>query len=61
MNDSGPIDLPLFREDIQSDVECYPIRVPDIKSGSEYYFETGSGLRYQVLFAKKKNRYLENG
>lgn len=60
MNDSGQIELPLFRDDIQSDVECYTIRIPDIKSGAEYYFETGSGLRYQVLFAKKKDRYLEN-
>jgi hypothetical protein len=26
----------------------------------EYYFETSSGLRYQVLFARKKDNYLEH-
>ncbi len=52
--------LPLFREGIVPGVQHYPIRSPEIKSGSTYYFETESRLRYQVLFAKRKNHYLEN-
>jgi hypothetical protein len=57
---SDQMDLPLFRDDYHPMMEYYPIRVPEIKSGAEYYFETESGLSYQVLFAKKKNSYLEN-
>ena len=38
----------------------YPIRKPEILSGSTYYFETDSGLTYQVTFGKKKNNYLAN-
>lgn len=60
MSTSDPMDLPLFREDSDNKVECFPIQAPAIKSGEMYYFETGSGLRYQVLFAKKKKSYLEN-
>jgi hypothetical protein len=60
MNKSEHKDLPLFREDYYSWIDPYPIQVPEIRSGSDYYFETASGLRYQVLFAKKKNSYLEN-
>ena len=60
MTESDHMDLPLFRDDFSSEMEPYSILVPEIKSGAEYYFETGSGLRYQVLFAKKKNNYLEN-
>ena len=60
MTDSDNMDMPLFRDGISSDMESYSIQVPEIKSGAEYYFETGSGLRYQVLFAKKKRSYLEN-
>jgi hypothetical protein len=51
---------PLFREDFIPEVDHYPVEIPGIRSGSAYYFTTGSGLRYQVLFAKKKNNYLEN-
>ncbi len=53
-------DLPLFRDDFVPDITPYSIQAPEIKSGAEYYFETESGLRYQVLFAKKKKSYLEH-
>ena len=52
--------IPLFREDYQPDVPFYPIENPEIPSGSTYYFNTGSGLRYEVLFAKKRDNYLGN-
>ncbi len=51
---------PLFREDLQQTVPSYDIELPGIPSGSTYYFTTGSGLKYEVLFAKKKDNYLEN-
>ncbi len=51
---------PLFREDLKQTVPAYEIERPGIPSGSAYYFTTGSGLRYEVLFAKKKDNYLEN-
>lgn len=51
---------PLFRENFKHSLEPYDIEAPEIKSGAAYYFETDSGLRYEVLFAKKKNNYLEN-
>jgi len=60
MTGSDSMALPLFRIDFRPEVPPYPIRLPDIKSGGEYYFETESGLRYQVMFAKKKSSYLEN-
>ena len=50
----------LFRENARLVIPPYPIQYPAIKSGAEYYFETESGLSYQVLFAKKKNSYQEN-
>ena len=53
-------EAPLFREGFTTGVEHYTIEVPEIRSGEAYYFETGSGLRYQVLFARKKNNYLEH-
>mgnify|MGYP006296930003 FL=1 len=53
-------DLLLFRLDFTPEVPHYPIRVPGIRSGGEYYFETESGLRYQVMFARKKDHYLEH-
>lgn len=52
--------LPLFREDFTPGVPPYHIETPEIPSGSAYYFNTGSGLRYEVLFAKKKDNYLRN-
>jgi len=60
MNDTNHMDLPLFSDDFKQGITPYFIQAPQIKSGAEYYFETGSGLRYQVLFAKKKRSYLEN-
>ena len=60
MTASKHTDLPLFRDGFTPRIAHYPVKVPEIKSGAEYYFETGSGLRYQVLFAKKKSSYLEN-
>ncbi|RLD24843.1 MAG: hypothetical protein DRI70_07860, partial [Bacteroidetes bacterium] len=60
MNDPTNMDMPLFRDDFKSDIQHYPIEAPQIKSGAGYYFDTESGLRYQVLFAKKKQSYLQN-
>lgn len=60
MKRSHQQEAPLFREDFSPGVDHYPIEAPEIKSGAEYYFETGSGLRYQVLFARKKSSYLEH-
>ncbi len=51
---------PLLREGFKHEVNPYVIQRPDIVSGAAYYFVTGSGLRYEVLFAKKKSNYLEN-
>jgi hypothetical protein len=52
--------LPLFREDYRPGVPPYVIENPEIPSGPAYYFNTGSGLRYEVLFARKKDNYLRN-
>ena len=52
--------IPLFEEDYSPVVAPYEIKKPDIPSGSDYYFTTDSGLLYEVLFAKKKDNYLEN-
>ena len=52
--------MPLFREDFEQTVPSYGIERPGIPSGSTYYFNTDSGLRYEVLFAKKRDNYLEN-
>jgi len=52
--------MSLFREGYRPEVAHYPVVVPEIRSGAAYYFETESGLRYQVLFARKKNSYLEH-
>lgn len=57
---SAHSEIPLLREDAHRVIPTYAIECPAIKSGAEYYFETESGLRYQVLFAKKKHSYLEN-
>lgn len=54
------IEYPLFREDYIAEVDHYQVEVPNIISESDYYFNTKSGLRYQVLFARKKESYLEN-
>jgi hypothetical protein len=55
-----PDTLPLFRDGYRPEVMHYPVKEPEIRSGAEYYFETESGLRYQVLFAKKRSSYLEH-
>lgn len=60
MNDDNHEHIPLFREDLEHTVPSYEIERPNIPSGATYYFETGSGLRYEVLFAKKRDNYLEN-
>ena len=55
-----PNELPLFRDNYSPVVKPYPVQAPAIKSGAEYYFETESGLKYQVIFARKKSNYLEH-
>ena len=52
--------VPLLRADYNTSRKSYAIKKPDIPSGSIYYFETDSGLTYQVTFGKKKNNYLGN-
>lgn len=51
---------PLFREDYVAEVDHYPVELPKIVSGESYYFKTDSVLQYQVLFARKRDNYLEN-
>ena len=51
---------PLFRDNYHPGIRHYHIFSPPIRTGAEYYFETESGLRYQVLFARKKSSYLEH-
>ncbi len=53
-------DFPLFRHDYQPVLPLYYIEEPGIPSGCDYYFNTSSGLKYEVLFAKKKDNYLCN-
>jgi len=55
-----PVFLPLFREGLRPGFPPYPIVMPQIRSGEAYYFQTGSGLKYQVLFARKEKGYLEH-
>ncbi len=50
----------LLREDYRPSSEPYEIEVPEIQSGDTYYFTTGSGLKYQVRFGKKRDNYLGN-
>ena len=57
---SGRKRIPIFKEGLITTVENFPVEAPSIKSGEAYYFETDSGLRYQVLFARKKKSYLEH-
>jgi hypothetical protein len=52
--------VPIIRPDFNSPSTLYDIKRPDIESGSTYYFQTASGLTYQVTFGKKKNNYLGN-
>ena len=52
--------VPLIKSDYTSKGTIYQIKRPDIESGSRYYFQTASGLTYQVTFGKKKDNYLSN-
>ena len=60
MSPPAPKELPLFRDNYRPRLEHYPVKAPAIKSGAEYYFTTESGLKYQVIFARKKSNYLEH-
>lgn len=51
---------PLFKENYVAEVDHYPVEIPKIISGEAYYFNTESGLKYQVIFARKRDNYLEN-
>ena len=44
-----PNENPLFRDNYHSQVKCYRISSPAIRTGAEYYFETESGLKYRRL------------
>ena len=50
----------IFNKDYNPSFQPYEIKVPEIESGDTYYFVTGSGLKYQVRFGKKKDNYLGN-
>ena len=59
MNPSGKADIdPLFKTTYEHEVDLYPIEVPVNKSASDFYFTTDSGLKYQVMFARKRDSYL---
>jgi hypothetical protein len=60
MDMKTPNELPLFRDEYSPVIKPYAVQAPLIKSGAEYYFETESGLKYQVIFARKKSSYLEH-
>lgn len=51
---------PLIEKNYRPRTMIYPIKKPEIVSGSTYYFISGSGLKYQVTFGRKKNNYLGN-
>jgi hypothetical protein len=55
-----PGEHPLLRTDYKPDIPHYPVEVPNIKSGEAYYFETTSGLRYEVLFCRKRDNFLKH-
>ncbi len=54
------IGRPILKTDYKATCQVYFIRLPQIVSGGTYYFETDSGLMYQVTFGKKKDNYLGN-
>ncbi len=59
MNPSGKADIdPLFKATYEPEVDLYPIEIPANKSASDFYFTTDSGLKYQVMFARKRDSYL---
>jgi len=50
----------LIIPDYKPAAEPYPIQAPEIPTGDTYYFNTESGLKYQVRFGKKRDNYLGN-
>ena len=59
MNPSGKADIdPLFKATYEPEVDLYPIETPANKAASDFYFTTDSGLKYQVMFARKRDSYL---
>jgi hypothetical protein len=52
--------ISLLKPDYSPSCAYYNIKKPEIESGGIYYFQTASGLTYQVTFGKKKNNYLGN-
>ena len=50
----------LLKPGYRPSVAPYAVESPAIPTGEAYYFRSGSGLRYQVLFARKKSNYLAN-
>jgi len=50
----------MLKENYEPSSPPYEIEVPEIQSGDTYYFTTGSGLKYQVRFGKKRDNYLGN-
>lgn len=52
--------IPLLRAEYKPILSPYFISPPEIPSGGTYLFETNSGLKYEVLFAKKRDNYLCN-
>jgi len=51
---------PLLKENYVPETLTFPVKKPYIASGEVYYFKSGSGLKYQVTFGRKKNNYLAN-
>ena len=51
---------PLLKSNYNPETEVFSIKRPEIKSGPTYYFESDSGLSYQVTFGKRKKNYLGN-
>ena len=50
----------MLKENYKPSSPPYKIEVPEIQSGDTYYFTTGSGLKYQVRFGRKRDNYLGN-
>jgi hypothetical protein len=51
-------DNQLLRSDYIPRVKIFDIESPAIETGATYFFISGSGLRYEVRFGKKKDNYL---
>lgn len=52
------VNMTLFKDDYEPKAKIYTIEQPEIKSGSEYFFETESGMEYEVRFGRKKDNYM---